>query len=410
MIKRCNVGGANACLEKEQLALHNEYRLLHEGGTALKADRAASAAIQKLLDAKFKTTTVWTAALAKTPFVLAAPGARGDAKWASCVENVHVAADKTAANTKLATKTWYDTGSVTTAYDYAAGAPMAGKKAAADPFMRMIWKKTTLVGFGMKDKVVVAWYCTAPAAVTDKAAAIKNIGKQCIQTDKHNACFAKKALAAINGYRKTHDVKPLGLDNAASGTLQTAMDASGFTGTHAATPATCTAITYTEADATKVATLGTTTRATTAWYGYSKRYDFAAGAAKAATSASIKVDYAKTPKLIDTPGKITALIAGATGTSLYKTQSDAFTAMVWAGATKANIGVKGKYVVVEYCVAKSNDPATPVAFKANVSKACIKGGINECFNDAQLKLHNTNRALHKDTKALKIDKVAALAL
>lgn len=177
MIKRCKVDGADACVEKEQLALHNGYRLLHEGGTQLKADRAASAAIQKLLDAKFKLDlTKWNAAVAAavaapttTPFVLAAAAARGDTKWAACVENIFVATDKTDANTKLASSYWYDTGMLAVNYGYTAGAPTAAAAAApatklrVDTFMRMVWKKSTLVGFGKKDRIVVAWYCKDPA-------------------------------------------------------------------------------------------------------------------------------------------------------------------------------------------------------------------------------------------------------
>jgi hypothetical protein len=54
--------------------------------------------------------------------------------------------------------------------------------------------------------------------------------------------------------------------------------------------------------------------------------------------------------------------------------------MVWLGSTKAHIGVAGKWVIVKFCMAKSNDPDTADAYKANVSKVCVKDGMNECFN------------------------------
>ena len=86
--------------------------------------------------------------------------------------------------------------------------------------MRMIWKGTTLAGFGKKGEIVVAWYCKEPAAIKEKTKARANIGASCIDdASKRNTCFAKMALKAINGYRKTHDAPDLGEDNDKSGAL-----------------------------------------------------------------------------------------------------------------------------------------------------------------------------------------------
>lgn len=94
----------------------------------------------------------------------------------------------------------------------------------------MIWKKSTLVGFGKRDKVVVAWYCTDAATVADAAAAKLNIGVGCITADFYNKCYTDVALPAVNAYRKTHLVPALTLINDKSGVLQKEMDVDTWDG------------------------------------------------------------------------------------------------------------------------------------------------------------------------------------
>jgi hypothetical protein len=64
--------------------------------------------------------------------------------------------------TDLATETWFKGKD---AYDFAAGRPKAGSSAAElvqmEQFQKLVWKGSTKVAFGVKDKYVVAWYCTA---------------------------------------------------------------------------------------------------------------------------------------------------------------------------------------------------------------------------------------------------------
>ena len=79
VLRRCKIEDRNICVEQKQLELHNNYRLLHKDSGLLKADKAASAGIQKLLDAMTKVDfdkKVTDDATPSTPFVLAAAAAR----------------------------------------------------------------------------------------------------------------------------------------------------------------------------------------------------------------------------------------------------------------------------------------------------------------------------------------------
>lgn len=166
--------------------------------------------------------------------------------------------------------------------------------------MRMIWKKTTLVGFGKRDKVVVAWYCTDAATVTDASAAKDNVGENCIDgTDGFNKCYIDVALKAVNDYRKIHLAGPLSIVNDKSGLLQKAMDDPAFAGTITEDPL-CSNLVYEETDDAKLATLTTTAEATDKMYKYKDLYDYDAGAAKKPTD---------------------------------KAKTDLFAAMVWNSAT-----------------------------------------------------------------------------
>ena len=58
----------------------------------------------------------------------------------------------------LATEYWYSQGDK--AIDYSTGKPLPGAdQSAVDKLLHIIWKSTKKVGFGIKDKWVVAWYC-----------------------------------------------------------------------------------------------------------------------------------------------------------------------------------------------------------------------------------------------------------
>lgn len=263
VIKRCKKDGYNTCVNEDQLKLHNEKRVEHKDNTLLELDTDAAKKIQELLNAKSDED------MAKTPFVLAESSARGDEKWAKCVENIFEATDKTDPETKKATETWY-AGNAN--YDFDTGAPNTAAladdalKKKAHEFMRMVWKATTKVAFGIKDKVVVAWYCEEAASVIDSNLAKTNIPGNCIDADNAgaNKCYNDKALAAHNAKRKTHLSVDLIQDLALAGIIQTAMNDAAFAGEY--TNDACTVNIYEEKDAAEVAKLPTNDKATDEWY------------------------------------------------------------------------------------------------------------------------------------------------
>jgi hypothetical protein len=128
--------------------------------------------------------------------------------------------------------------------------------------MRMIWKSTTKVGFATRDKVVVAWYCEVPPAITEASKAKLNIGKYCIDTADgatkgRNTCYNKIALDAVNAHRKAHAVAEVAEDPEMAAKLQTAVNALAE-GADLADEADCTTIYYEEGDEKNLAKLAGT--------------------------------------------------------------------------------------------------------------------------------------------------------
>lgn len=89
-----------------------------------------------------------------------------------------------------ASEAWYKGESE---YDYTKGEPKkkedAEKKLFSENFTRMVWKKTTKVGFGIKGKYVIAWYCEAKGNAGSTTEFKKNVGEKCINADKINTCY-----------------------------------------------------------------------------------------------------------------------------------------------------------------------------------------------------------------------------
>lgn len=92
-----------------------------------------------------------------------------------------------------------------------------------------------------------------------------------------------------------------------------------------------------------------------------------------------------------------------------KAKADAFTQLIWSGSSKVAFGIKSPWVVAWYCPA-GNTPAGADAYKANVKKTCIEGGVNVCYNRSALKAHNAKRLLHDGTPALATYSAAARAI
>jgi hypothetical protein len=92
----------------------------------------------------------------------------------------------------------------------------------AEAFTRMVWKATTEVGFGIKGRFVVAWYCEAegntPNGYGEKWG--NNVARDC-DDDGVNTCYVERALKKHNDLRAQHKGgKPLTHYNAASQYIQ----------------------------------------------------------------------------------------------------------------------------------------------------------------------------------------------
>jgi len=80
------------------------------------------------------------------------------------------------------------------------------EKKAVEKFSKMVWKNTKKVGFGVKGKWVIAWYCDAKP---NKGSFVQNIGDHCMVSAKYNKCFVKMALTQHNKYRALHGANSL---------------------------------------------------------------------------------------------------------------------------------------------------------------------------------------------------------
>jgi len=93
----------------------------------------------------------------------------------------------------------------------------------------MVWKGTTKVGFGVKDKYVVAWYCEKKAEPTSPGLSKSNIGKVC-SNNGYNECYNEMALAAHNKRRKHHETTGLIFDANLARSIQLEMNKGSFRG------------------------------------------------------------------------------------------------------------------------------------------------------------------------------------
>ena len=100
----------------------------------------------------------------------------------------------------------------------------------------MVWKATTKVAFGVKDKWVIAWYCETKGNNGGPADYKANVGDKCINDDGVNTCFNDLALKAHNAKRTDHKAKPLRWHAEAAKALQGLMDADDFEGTVGSKP------------------------------------------------------------------------------------------------------------------------------------------------------------------------------
>jgi hypothetical protein len=272
----------------------------------------------------------------------------------------------------------------------------------------MLWKGSTTVGFGLKGKYVIAWYC--PKGNTgDFKVFKKNVGTKCIATDGDmNKCFNDRALKAANAKRKLHGSPALKLDADAAKAIQNLMDADGYKTAGGKGPVTLGAgsafkkcgqihYNYSEQDSDGAAIVMTTDNTIDTWYKGKQFYDFTKGVLKRPADQKEILAIAANKRTTTQKNILAAT----------KTEQENFTQLIWAGSTRVGFGVAGDSVVALFCEDKGNFPEKALDYVDNVSDVCVVDGYDRCYNKAALSFHNKKRALHKATKFLALDPAIA---
>jgi len=254
-------------------------------------------------------------------------------------------------------------------------------------FSRMMWRKSTKVGFGIRGSYVMAWYCNEPMKTqTQTAADYKlykaNVGKLCL-VDGYNQCYNDKAIEAHNAAREKHEgYSPLVFDKDIATAIQAQLDSPSFVGTISQAQkgkyANCGENVYVLTDLTKLSDVLLTNMASNFWYKGINQYDFATNQPKTGINEA-QLD-----------------------------QANSFQQMVWRGTKRVGFGVFDKYVVAWYCEDKG-ELSNAIESKANVGRICYKHGYNQCYNDLSLVHVNKMRKNHK-AKPLTFDEDAARAI
>lgn len=442
----CRRGGMNTCLNDVALNAHNAARR-HHNTPPLALDETIAKELQLQMDEK--TDLLWkgvidlcegeatTATNVKGKYLCpyttgntATTQAQKDAIKAinkRCMDNVFEMKDETKLNelvTKsVATDSWY---AGKTEFNYLNGEPMAWNEKARyakyQDFTRMMWKKATKVGFGVRGKFVIARYCddnmsyvtgknlpqqyawpfypwplrpaADPLVATSKFIGYptikKNVGGLCMKDVPadtsagygYNACYNAEALLAHNNARaRLEGYVPLELDLDMAKTIQALVEVDGFSGSISSTQrgiyGKCGENVFGATDLSKLSDVYLTDLATNTWFEGRTVYDFAAGRPNAGSNA------ADTAKM------------------------EQFQKMVWKGATKVAFGVKDRYVVAWYCV--GGDYTNPLESRANIGKLCDTTGYDGCYNELALAAHNQKRN-HHETADLALDADAARAI
>lgn len=147
----CLVDTVNTCVNEAARKAHNKYRKTHAADElAYSAEMAKH--IQTFMDLP-GFAGVWVDPAAP----LAAPC---DVFGYSIYEEKDAAKVKDLAKTDVVTDTWYENKSK---YDFSTERPKSGLNAELTDdvykFTSMVWRSSTVVGFGIKDKWVIAGYC-----------------------------------------------------------------------------------------------------------------------------------------------------------------------------------------------------------------------------------------------------------
>lgn len=142
------------------------------------------------------------------------------AAFQKCGQSMHKGTDAyILLTTDEATIQWHK-GNVN--YNFASGrsnSATSAVKSSAYQFTQMVWKGKAMkkVGFGIKDKLTVAWYCptgNSPDTAQDFKDNVCEAGcpKWCV-TDTVNKCYNEKQIAKHNELRDRHGSKGLVFDH-----------------------------------------------------------------------------------------------------------------------------------------------------------------------------------------------------
>jgi hypothetical protein len=221
-----------------------------------------------------------------------------------CASNVYKHEDATSTDIKVISKAaaadWY---SGKAAYDFTTG-DMAKFDAKSqklyENFVRMMWKSSTKVAFGMisqptNNRVwVVGYYCydkpDVSAAARGTATVRENVQKYCFK-DGYNDCYNQRALARHNERREGHSgYVPLVLDADMAKAIQTYLQSTTFTGAISSQDkgkyANCGENTFVLTDQTKLSQVPLTNMASDFWYDGMQYWDIPAGTPTAGATPS----------------------------------------------------------------------------------------------------------------------------
>lgn len=172
----------------------------------------------------------------------------------------------------------------------------------AEKFTNMIWKASTEVGFGIKGRFVIAWYCedagNEPSGYGPKWK--ENVARDC-DDDGVNTCYVEHALKEHNKLRAEHRGGGALLPHeSASRAIQREMDRDDFDGTPISVDdrgvfRECgqNVFTETSTDAARRLAVTETDVATKAWYAGQAWYDFDTGTPRVPKNNRSAADDAK---------------------------------------------------------------------------------------------------------------------
>jgi len=311
------------------------------------------------------------------------------AAFRDCAESVYTLQDLTKVallvkgenGLDLATEYWYGQGDKS--IDYATGRPKrGGNPRAVEALLHIIWKTTKKVGFGIKERWVVAWYCDVRPLSTLGEVAVASV-----ESSPLLAVSSSRRLLASSSRRALAATQTNSRSNAMDGDAKTAMVTAEGVGMFYR-------VTLAKAG-TKVQSVKLT---------------------NALTNPTRFTSYRV---LVDQTTCGTTLATVAAGQEVVVTCGTA-PDYIKGGTVTIETTTKTSLQLAEVRVVGTDDSgkALDAALKANAGASCSKRGFNSCFNESALARHNDYREGHENksgnaytlTPLLVINESNALAL